>query len=58
MVQKYKGALLEMALHANDSHDFCMAFFKYSLNNEISMDDWDPILVRELTKKLLEKDDR
>ena len=55
MVQKYKGALLEMALHANDSHDFCMAFFKYSLNNEISMD---PILVRELTKKLLEKDDR
>ena len=47
-----------MALHANDSHDFCMAFFKYLLNNEISMDDWDPILVRELTKKLLEKDDR
>ena len=57
MVAKYKVSLLEMLLRSSlESDDFGMVFFKYLHKNEVFIDEWDPVLVRDLAKKLLEKD--
>ena len=42
----------------DDRNHFGMAFFKYLHKNEIFLDDWDPLLVRNLTKKLMETGDK
>ena len=46
--------LLETSLRSSDDTNlFCMVFFKYLHKNEIMVDDWDPLLVRDLTKRLM-----
>ena len=46
--------LLETSLRSSDETNlFCMVFFKYLHKNEIMVDDWDPLLVRDLTKRLM-----
>ena len=58
MVLKYRVALLEMALRSSDdTNSFCMVLFKYLHKNENMVDDWDPLLVRDLTKRLMGNED-
>ena len=59
MVQKYKLALLEMALKGPCEY-FCAALFKFIYINdeEFIIDEWDPQLVEALAKKCLEDKDK
>ena len=59
MIQKYKIALLEMALKDTGDH-FGAAFFKFIFDHdeEFNIDDWDPQLVEALAKKYLDVPDK
>ena len=41
----------------DDTNLFCIVLFKYLHKNEIMVDDWDPLLVRDLTKRLMGNED-
>lgn len=59
MIQKYKIALMEMCLRSNGSREFSAALFKYLHEHEkdVSIDDWDHKLVRDLSKQMLKNED-